>query len=77
MVEAVRAVARVPYDVVLMDVQMPVMDGLEATRRIRAGHPPGRRPHIIAMTASVLVEDEAACRAAGMGQPPAQARARR
>jgi signal transduction histidine kinase/DNA-binding response OmpR family regulator/HPt (histidine-containing phosphotransfer) domain-containing protein len=64
--EAVRAVARVPYDVVLMDVQMPVMDGLEATRRIRASHPPERQPHIIAMTASVLAEDEAACHAAGM-----------
>jgi len=64
--EAVRAVERAPYDVVLMDVQMPTMDGLEATRRIRAGRPAGGQPHIIAMTASVLVEDKAACRAAGM-----------
>ncbi|WP_051571117.1 hybrid sensor histidine kinase/response regulator [Cryptosporangium arvum] len=64
--EAVRAVQLAPYDVILMDVQMPVMDGLEATRRIRAEVPEDRQPHIIAMTASVLVEDKAACRAAGM-----------
>ncbi|MFG1924278.1 response regulator [Cryptosporangium sp. NPDC048952] len=64
--EAVRAVHLAPYDVILMDVQMPMMDGLEATRRIRAEVPEDRQPHIIAMTASVLVEDKAACRAAGM-----------
>ncbi|GAA3385296.1 hybrid sensor histidine kinase/response regulator [Cryptosporangium minutisporangium] len=64
--EAVQAVQRAPYDVVLMDVQMPTMDGLEATRRIRAGLPADQQPHIVAMTASVLVEDKAACRAAGM-----------
>ncbi|TQS42121.1 CHASE3 domain-containing protein [Cryptosporangium phraense] len=64
--EAVEALARTSYDAVLMDVQMPVLDGLEATRRIRAEVPAERQPHIIAMTASVLVEDQAACRAAGM-----------
>ncbi|GAA0250357.1 hypothetical protein GCM10009539_39410 [Cryptosporangium japonicum] len=64
--EAVEALARTRYDAVLMDVQMPVLDGLEATRRIRAEVPVERQPHIIAMTASVLVEDQAACRAAGM-----------
>jgi len=64
--EAVAAVHRARYDVVLMDVQMPVLDGLDATRRIRAELPPDRQPHIIALTASVLIEDRAACRAAGM-----------
>jgi signal transduction histidine kinase/CheY-like chemotaxis protein len=64
--EAVAAVHRARYDVVLMDVQMPVLDGLDATRRIRAELPAERQPHIIALTASVLIEDRAACRAAGM-----------
>ncbi|TQS45149.1 hybrid sensor histidine kinase/response regulator [Cryptosporangium phraense] len=64
--EALRALQRAAYDVVLMDVQMPVMDGLEATRRVRADLPAAQQPHIIAMTASVLVEDRTACRAAGM-----------
>jgi CheY-like chemotaxis protein len=64
--EAVTAVHARPYDVVLMDVQMPVMDGLEATRRIRAELPPERQPRIVAMTASALVDDRDACTAAGM-----------
>ena len=64
--EAVQAVHRARYDVILMDVQMPNVDGLDATRRIRAEYPAERQPYIIAMTASVLVEDQAACRAAGM-----------
>ena len=64
--EAVEALRRANYDAVLMDVQMPVLDGLEATRRIRAELPANRQPHIVAMTASVLVEDRTACRAAGM-----------
>lgn len=64
--EAVQALRTAHYDVVLMDVQMPVLDGLEATRLIRADLPADRQPHIIAMTASVLVEDRTACRAAGM-----------
>nr|BFE60505.1 hypothetical protein GCM10020063_050310 [Dactylosporangium thailandense] len=64
--EALDAVRRVRYDVVLMDVQMPVLDGLDATRRIRSELPPAARPHIIALTASALIEDRAACEAAGM-----------
>ena len=54
------------FDVVFMDMQMPVMDGLEAARRIRAGEPAGRRVPIIALTANAFSEDEAACLAAGM-----------
>jgi CheY-like chemotaxis protein len=64
--EALESVRRAHYDVVLMDVQMPVLDGLAATRRIRAELPPDRQPHIIALTASALAEDRAACVAAGM-----------
>src|SRR3546814_13696416 len=62
---AVEAVQRRDYDLVLMDVQMPVMDGLEATRRIRAlaDRP---QPLISAMRASVLDEERRACIAAGM-----------
>ncbi|OYW10689.1 MAG: hypothetical protein B7Z53_00375, partial [Rhodospirillales bacterium 12-71-4] len=64
--EALAAVERDAYDVVLMDVQMPVMDGLEATRRIRALDTARRRVPVLAVTASALPEQVAACRAAGM-----------
>jgi len=65
-VAAVAAVQTRAYDLVLMDVQMPVMDGIAATRRIRAlGDPRGRLP-ILAMTANVLPEQVAELRAAGL-----------
>jgi signal transduction histidine kinase/DNA-binding response OmpR family regulator len=64
--EAVEAVRHATYDLVLMDVQMPVMDGLEATRRIRADVPADRQPRIVAMTANAMVEDREASLAAGM-----------
>jgi len=64
--EAVEALRWASYDLVLMDVQMPEMDGLEATRRIRTDLPGPRQPHIVALTASVASEDRMACRDAGM-----------
>jgi signal transduction histidine kinase/DNA-binding response OmpR family regulator len=64
--EAVESVARQRYDVVLMDIQMPELDGLEATRRIVASGSTGKRPTIIAMTANAMDGDRAMCLAAGM-----------
>jgi signal transduction histidine kinase/DNA-binding response OmpR family regulator/GTP-sensing pleiotropic transcriptional regulator CodY len=64
--EALEALERQPYDVVLMDVQMPEVDGLEASRRICARWPDESRPRIVAMTANAMIEDREACVAAGM-----------
>lgn len=63
-VEVLQALERQPYDVVLMDVQMPEMDGLEATKAIRQKCSEG--PKIIAMTASALKGDREMCLDAGM-----------
>jgi CheY-like chemotaxis protein len=64
--EVLEALRARPYDLVLMDVRMPEMDGITATQRIRAELPPERQPHIVAMTANAMAEDREACRAAGM-----------
>ena len=65
--EALVAVDRIDYDLILMDVQMPEMDGLEATRRIRELPPKsGRHPRIVAMTASAMDSDRQAALDAGM-----------
>ncbi|WP_244876733.1 ATP-binding protein [Winogradskya consettensis] len=63
---AVEAVAATAYDLVLMDVQMPVMDGLEATARIRADPPPHGAPRIVALTANAMVEHHSAGLRSGM-----------
>ena len=63
-IEALQALDRKPYDVVLMDIQMPGLDGLEVTRRIRNAS--GDQTHIIALTAHALSGDRERCLAAGM-----------
>jgi len=64
--EAVAAASARTYDVILMDMQMPEMDGLEATRQIRAQAGPNQSTHIIALTANAMQADKDACSAAGM-----------
>jgi CheY-like chemotaxis protein len=59
-------VARQTYDVVLMDVQMPEMDGLDASRQITARWDAAARPRIVAMTANAMQGDRDTCIAAGM-----------
>ncbi|WP_373535256.1 response regulator [Microcoleus sp.] len=64
--EVLEACKRQSYDVVLMDVQMPEMDGLEATRRLCQDWPANRKPRIIAMTANAMQGDREKCLEAGM-----------
>jgi len=67
-IEAIHALSSLPYDLVLMDVHMPEMDGIEATRRIRNPDTGALNPEVIivAMTASVLPQDRDECLLAGM-----------
>jgi PAS domain S-box-containing protein len=64
--EVLEALERDAYDVVLMDVEMPELDGLDASRRICERWPPEVRPRLIAMTANAMLEHREACLAAGM-----------
>jgi signal transduction histidine kinase/CheY-like chemotaxis protein len=64
--EVLDALRRQPYDLVLMDVQMPEMDGVEATRRIRSEWPGDSGPRIVAITANAFKSDREQCLAAGM-----------
>lgn len=65
-IETLEAVRNRVYDVLLMDVQMPNRDGLDATRRIRSEIEAARQPQIVAMTANAMMEDREACLSAGM-----------
>jgi PAS domain S-box-containing protein len=64
--EVLEALQRQSYDVILMDVQMPEMDGLEASRAIHEGWTAEQRPHIVAMTANAMQGDREECLDAGM-----------
>ncbi len=64
--EVLEALKRQHYDVVLMDVQMPELDGLETTRRIRKSAPVDKQPRIVAVTAGAMRGDREKCLAAGM-----------
>ncbi|WP_339121789.1 hybrid sensor histidine kinase/response regulator [Pseudonocardia sp. D17] len=64
--EVLAALERREYDVVLLDVQMPELDGLETARRISATRPPGTRPWLVALTANAMAGAREECLAAGM-----------
>lgn len=67
-IEAVAAIARNSYDLILMDCQMPEKDGLQATREIRALEPDGQRIPILALTAGAFSEERDLCLASGMDE---------
>ena len=64
--EAVSLAEEEPFDLILMDLAMPEMDGIEATRAIRSGHGANRDTRIVAITANAFGEDRERCFAAGM-----------
>ncbi|HMY18768.1 MAG TPA: response regulator, partial [Polyangium sp.] len=66
--EVLEAVSQRPYDVILMDLQMPELDGIEATRRLRLPGAVTYRPRIIAVTANVMQSDRDLCVAVGMDE---------
>jgi len=66
--EVLAALRRQRYDVVLMDVRMPQMDGIEATRQIYREWSNGRRPQVIVLTAGVMPEERQACLDAGVSE---------
>jgi signal transduction histidine kinase/CheY-like chemotaxis protein len=67
-VEAVACATSVMYDVLVLDVQMPEMDGLEAARRLHKAIQPGKLPYMVALTANAFTEDRTACLEAGMNE---------
>ena len=64
--EAVQALSQHTYDLILMDIQMPEMDGLQATRKIRREYLPNRQPRIVAVTANALAGDRETYLSSGM-----------
>src|SRR5690606_4773592 len=64
--EALQSLSRQDYDLIIMDVQMPEMDGIEATRHLREKVPATERPYILGLSANVRKEDVEACFSAGM-----------
>jgi CheY-like chemotaxis protein len=63
---ALEAVRQMPYDLMLLDLHMPEMDGLDAARQVVATVPEKQRPRMVALTASAFPEDRMACLEAGM-----------